>query len=272
MANKDNKGARQSLRKALEIQPDYLEAQSALMLLDVGAKAFPDAIKTARTVQQQRPNAPHGYVFEGDIANEQRNWVASAAAYRAALARGAPLNTAIKLHAVLVAAGKGAEADGFALKWLKERPNDVAFLAYQGQLAVGKKDYAAADRQYLAALNIQPDNPVVLNNLAWVRWKLRKDGGLEYAEKSNKLLPNQPAIMETLALLLADNNDFSRAIELQTRAVGLQPSNSALRLALASIYIKAGDKTRARTELEALAKLGDSFRSQPEVKALLQSL
>ncbi len=272
VANKDTQGARQSLRKALEIQPDYLDAQGALVRLDIEAQKYPDALKTARRIQQQRPKASLGYVVEGEIAQTQKNWAAAAVAYRAALDRGAPPVTATKLHAVLLAAGKSAEADGFASRWMKEHPKDVTFLVYQGELTLGKKDYTAAERHYLAALAIQPDNAVVLNNLAWVTRTLRKNGGLEYAERANKLAPNQPAIMDTLAILLADNNEFPRAIELQTKVLGLQPTNASHRLTLASIYIKAGDKARARTELEALARLGDSFPSQPEVKALLNSL
>ena len=273
MANKDSQGARQSLRRALEIQADYLGAQKALLLLDTEAQRFPDAIKTALTVQQQRPNSSLGHVFEGDIAYVQKNWARAAAAYRTALERTAPPpDTAVKLLATLLASGKRAEADAFASNRLKTHPKDMLFLAYQGDLAMERKEYAAAERLYKSVLESQPNNVNVLNNLAWVTGQLGKDGGVELAEKANNLAPNQPLFIDTLATLLANKNEFSRAVELQTKAIGLQPSNTDLRLNLAKIYVKAGDKVRAKTELEALAKLGDSFRSQSEVNALLKSL
>jgi predicted Zn-dependent protease len=78
--------------------------------------------------------------------------------------------------------------------------------------------------------------------------------------------------MDTLAMLLADKNQFPRAIELQSKALELQPENAGLRLNLAKIYIKSGDKTQARSQLETLDKLGDRFPRQPEVAELLKTL
>jgi hypothetical protein len=43
-------------------------------------------------------------------------------------------------------------------------------------------------------------------------------------------------------------------------------------LRLAKLYIKAGDKTRARAELDSLSRLGDKFSGQAEVSALLKTL
>jgi putative PEP-CTERM system TPR-repeat lipoprotein len=87
-ANKDQPAARQSLRKALEIKPDELDAQRALIALDLEAKSYAEANKTARTVQEQRPKSPVGFVLEGDIANARKDWDAAARAYRTALQHG----------------------------------------------------------------------------------------------------------------------------------------------------------------------------------------
>ena len=122
IAAKNYLAAEQSLRKALEIKPDLLEAQRGLILLALEAKRYPDAVKIARVVQEQRPKAPVGYLLEGDIASAQKNWDAAAAAYRAGLQRAASTDLAIKLHSVLIASGKAADSDKFAATWLKESP------------------------------------------------------------------------------------------------------------------------------------------------------
>jgi Flp pilus assembly protein TadD len=213
-----------------------------------------------------------GFVLEGDIANARKDWDAAARAYRTALQQGSAPDIATRLHAVLVAAGKGAEAQKFAATWQKDHPKDAVFLAYLGEQALAQKDYAAAEKTYEAALALQPNSVLVLNNLAWVKGQLKKDGALELAEKANNLAPNQPAMMDTLAMLLADKGDFKRAIEVQAKALELQPTNAGLRLNLARIYIKSGDKPRARGELEALDKLGDGFAGRAEVLAMLKAL
>ncbi len=272
VANKDPQAARQSLRKALEIKPDDLDAQRALIVLDLEAKNYADANKTARTVQEQQPKSPVGFVLEGDIAVARQDWDAAAQAYRAALQRGSATEFATKLHAVLLRAGKEPEAQRLAGNWQKEHPKDAVFLAYLGEQALARKDHAAAERYYAAVLDLQPNNALALNNLAWVKGQLKKDGALELAEKANNLAPNQPALMDTLAMLLADKGDFKRAIEVQNKALELQPAIAGLRMNLAKIYIKSGDKARAQAELETLAKLGDRFPAQAEVTAMLGSL
>ena len=112
VANKDNQAAEQSLRKALEIKPDFLDAQRGLILLDVEAKKYPDAIKIARTVQEQRPKAAVGYVLEGDIDARAEGLGLPPRRPIGPRCSAAPApELAIKLHAVLLASGKAAEAD-----------------------------------------------------------------------------------------------------------------------------------------------------------------
>ena len=76
-------------------------------------------------------------------------------------------------------------------------------------------------------LQIQPDAAAALNNLAWLAQQAHKPGGLAYAEKANAVAPNQPAFMDTLAMLLADKGDYPKAIEMQLKAVERQPANAS---------------------------------------------
>ena len=272
VANKDLKAAEQSLRKALEIKPDMLEAQRGLVLLALEGKRYGEALKVARTVQEQRPKELVGYVMEGDIGTAQKNWDAAVAAYRSGLQRVPSSELAIKLSAVLVTSGKTADAERFQAAWRKENPKDQAFALHLGELALARKDYAAAEKAYRAVLELQPDSAMALNNLAWTLGQLKKEGAVAYAEKANQAAPNQPAFMDTLAMLLAENKEYARAIDLQLKALELQPASAGLRLNLAKIYVKAGDNARAKTELDTLAKLGEKFPAQAEVATMLKSL
>jgi predicted Zn-dependent protease len=92
------------------------------------------------------------------------------------------------------------------------------------------------------------------------------------AEKAVQLVPNQAAYLDTLAMLLSDNNDYAKAVEWQNKALALQPQNPVYKLNLAKIHIKGGKKDLAREQLDDLAKLGDKFAAQKEVAALLKSL
>ena len=71
---------------------------------------------------------------------------------------------------------------------------------------------------------------------------------------------------------MAKNNEYTKAIDLLNRALKIQPSNFNLRLNLAKIYINAGEKIQAKTELVMLSQLGEKFAAQSEVAALLKGL
>jgi cellulose synthase operon protein C len=272
MLAKDKVAAAQSLRRALEVKPDHLDAQLGLIQLAMDAKNYSDATAIARSVQKQRPKEAIGYKFEGDIAAVQKKFDVAADAYRTGLKQGAFPDLAIKLHAALNANGKTADANKLASDWLRDNPKDMAVRMYLAGEAISTKDMAGAEKLYQSIIQIQPDNAIAYNNLAWVTGQLKKDGAVAYAEKALALVPTQPAYMDTLAMLLMDKGDFAKALEWQNKAVSLQPANGLYRLNLARILIKSGDKDQARKALDEVAKLGDKFNGQAQVAELRKSL
>ncbi|WP_228273764.1 XrtA/PEP-CTERM system TPR-repeat protein PrsT [Rhodocyclus tenuis] len=272
LANKNKDEAAKSLKKALEIKPDLIEAQRGLILLALDSNKPADALAMAREIQKQRPKEASGFAFEGDVHAAAKEWNEANSAYRNALKLAAAPELAVKLYSVLLASGNAAEAEKMAAGWHREHPKDIALHMHQGDIANGREEYAQAAQRYRAALDIQPNNPLVLNNLAWVSGKLKSAKALEYAERSNQLAPNQPAFMDTLAVLLAEKGESAKAIELLRKALTIAPQAANIQLNLARVLIGAGKKDEARKELDALAKLGDKFANQTEVTKLQQGL
>jgi tetratricopeptide (TPR) repeat protein len=256
----------------VDVKADHLDAQRGLILLALDAKNYSEAATIARTIQKQRPKAGLGYQFEGDVAALQKNWPVAATAYRAGLKQGVFPELASKLHTVLLADGKSGEADKLSADWLKNNPKEPVFPLYLANVALARNDLAGAEKLYRGVIQIAPNNAIAYNNLAWVSGQLKKGDAIPLAEKAVALVPNQPAYLDTLAMLLSDKNDYTKAVEWQNKAVALQPQNPVYKLNLAKIHIKGGKKDLARKELDELAKLGDKFRGQAEVAALIKSL
>ncbi len=272
LANKNKEAAAQSLHKALEIKPDLQQAQRGSIVLDLDSKNIAGALATARNMQKQSPNDAMGYVLEGDIYASQKNWDLAATGYRSGLKMVNATELAIKLHATLLAAGKTAEADKFSVSWQKDNAKDTAFVLYLGDGAIARKDYTAAEKLYASVIKRQANNAVAYNNLAWVSAKLNKDGAIALAEKANALAPDQPAFMDTLAMLLSQQGAHTKAAELQAKALALQPQNPMFKLNLAKIHLQGGQKDLAKKDLDDLTKLGDKFGGQTEVAELLKGI
>lgn len=268
----DLAAAKRSLNKALTIRPGLVPAQTALARVALRENQPQEALRIAQSMQKAQPKQAAGFLLEADVEMSRKRPDAAVAPLRMALQLAPDPQTAIRLHAVLGAAKRGPEAERLAAAWLKDHPKDVAFRYYQGDAALARRDLAAAEAHYREVLEIQPKHALALNNVAWLMAQQKKPGALALAEQANALAPNQPAVMDTLAYILALEKQAPRAVELQRKAMALAPENQGLRLTLAKIYLENGDRANARSELETLAKLGDKFGAQAEVAQLLASL
>lgn len=272
LAAKDTPAAIAALKRALDVSPESADAQRKLASLYVATGKTTEAKAIARTMQKQRPKDPLGYGLEGEIATASKSWPEAIAAYRNGLKVVQSPALAIKLHSALVASGAKAEADKFAAGWLKDFPSGPEFNMYMGDAATAAKDFTSASKYYQAALKALPDNAMALNNLAWTSQQLKDPKALEYAEKANALAPNQPAMMDTLAMILAEQGKTDRSLALLTKAVELAPKAADVRLNLAKVLIGTGKKNEAKVQLDELAKLGDKYPRQSEVAQLQKSL
>ena len=270
--SKDYASAAQSFRRALEISPRLLVAQRGLIKVAQAENRSDEAIKVAKTVQKERPKDAVGYLLESEIHQGQRRWDAAIVAFRAALERERTPEIAMRLHALYIVAGMPSEADKFATTWQKEQPRDEQFAFHLGMLAMARKDYATAESRFRQLLTSHPTDPLVLNNLAMAMLNQGKAGSLPFAERAQQLMPQQAAVMDTLASALVAENQMTKAVEWRRRAVEKSPNDPGLRLELAKLLIKTGDKNGGRAELEKLAKLGTGFSAQSEVAGLLKAL
>lgn len=268
--NKELAAARTALRKALEIEPASLAARRGLAALALQQERPDEARAIARELQKSKPKEATGYQLEGDVERQQRNWPAAVAAYRKAFAIARNTDLAIRLHQSLFAGGQRADADRLVAEWQKEHPRDYGFSYYLGDLAMSRADFVDGEKHYRAVLVAQPRNALALNNVAWLMAKQGKAGAVPLAEQANQILPNRPQLMDTLATALAAEGDVKRALEVQKRATQMDRNDPNLRLNLARLHLKAGEKPQARAELEDLARLGDRFRAQAEVTELLR--
>jgi putative PEP-CTERM system TPR-repeat lipoprotein len=271
-AAKNKEGAAESLKKAMNAEPDSVEAKANAIMLHLKAGRTQEALDIARGIQKQRPKDALGYAFEGDIHAQTRNWKDAVKAYRAALDRTPSTQVAMKLHVAHVESGSKPAADQFASKWLADHAADRAFRAHIAQFAIAQRDYKTAAQHYRTLLEAKPDDAMVLNNLAYVESKLKDPKAVEHARKAHQLAPKHPGIMDTLGLILLEQGDTAGALDLLRKASAMAPGAPGIRLNLAKALIKAGQKDAARRELEELSKLGSKFPGQAEVAELKRTL
>jgi Flp pilus assembly protein TadD len=113
---------------------------------------------------------------------------------------------------------------------------------------------------------------LALNNLAAILARRGDAGAVEMAQRAADLAPDTVDVIDTLAMALASQKQYDKAMTEQKRALQIDPENNGLRLNLARIALQSGDKELARKEIDRLQALGTAFPRQGEVTKLKSSL
>ncbi len=251
-AAKDLSGAEQSLRRAIGLQPANGLAHERLQALLVEQQRLDDALALAREMQGKPALAQAGFAAEGDIQARRENWAAAVTAFQRAAAVTPNAEVQVRLYGALLRAGRADEADRMAADWIRAQPRDTMMRTLVAQRAIAQNRLQDARRLYEEALAVNPDDAMVLNNLAWVEGELKEPGALARAERALALAPDHPAILDTLGTLQIAGGDSEKGLKNLRRAVELAPDLGPLRLNLARAYLKLERKADAREQLDIL--------------------
>lgn len=269
---KDDRSALEALRKALEIDPNLAEAHRRIVGVYAAGGRFEDGLAEARAFQKRRPEDPRGYLLEGDLFQVQKKWTDAEKAYRKAYQLSPNGFLLTRLHGALLGAGRAGDAEKLVDQWIRDHPEDAVVPFYLAQLDMGRGDFGSAVKRYKSMLSKNPNNPIVLNNLAFCAEKINDPDALSYAERAYSLAPNSAAILDTLGWMLIGKGETARGTELLARAVDLAPNAAEIRLHYAKALVKSGSKDAARKELQALSKMDPDSPIRQEAAKMLGTL
>jgi cellulose synthase operon protein C len=268
----NNEATETALRKAVELEPGRIEAEGALVDLLVSTRRPEAALAHVRARRAQRPSDPGPYALEAAFQLRVNAADKALVVLREGLARTQSPDLAHRQFSLLLQMGRDAEAVAFGAAWLKQFPRDATIEYMMAVRDIARSDLSSAQTRLTRVVETHPTNASALNNLAWVMAKQRKPGAVDYARRAVSVQPDQPDLMDTLAMALAAEQRFAESLQIQRRVIELEPQNPAFKLSLARIALASGDKATARAELTQLQQLGSSFREQAEVSELLAKL
>ena len=131
-----------------------------------------------------------------------------------------------------------------------------------------------AKQVYEATLKIEPNNPVVLNNLAFL---LAETGGdlddaLTKAQRAKQMLPALHEISDTLGWMYLKKNLPDSAIEIFKDLVSKEPNHSTYHFHLGMAYSQKGDKTKALGQLREALKYNPPKAEKDSIQQLITRL
>jgi len=272
IANEDYSSATGSLRKAIELRPQFPDAQVLLAETYSRLGKTVEARRIAARLREETPKSPLGWIVEGDALFAAKSFKEATQAYQYAYSLGRSGPLVVKWYAALERDGKGLEGEAKLSEWLKAQPLDhrVRMRLAEAQLAGGR--HREAIESYEILLRSNPGNVVVLNNLAWSYFQIKDARAMKTAEDALKLSPENPAVLDTLGVIAVESGNAARGVELLKKASSLAPKSPDIRFHYAKALISASAKSEARAELERLLVEHASYANSAEVVKLLTRL
>jgi tetratricopeptide (TPR) repeat protein len=192
------------------------ELQMGLNLADIGKKE--EAEKMLLELIRKQPSDRRAYLALGGVYSSEKDYQKSADLYDKAVA----------------AIGTPSQED-----WN---------IFYQRGIAHERlKEWARAEPNFLKALELQPDQPQVLNYLgySWVDMNIHLEDGLKLIRQAVDLRPRDGYIVDSLGWAYYRLGRYDDAVEELERAVALKPGDSVINDHLGDAYWRAGRKLEA---------------------------
>jgi tetratricopeptide (TPR) repeat protein len=276
MLKRDERAARASFDRALELDPGSLDALTGLIGLDVAAKNPAAAVVRVEAALARSPAdlqllllAARTYRAAGDQTRTEQTL------QQVIEREPSSLQAYGMLGQLYVSQHRLDDAIGRFEQMAARQPRPVAAQTMIAMILQTQGKYAEAQKGYERVLKIDSRAAVAANNLAWL-YAERGGGSLEaalqLAQTAKQALPDQPEVSDTLGWIYYKRELAGLAIPPFLEAVAKSPSNSTYHFHLGLAYQKVGDFGKAKTSFEQALRLNPKFPEAGEARRALTTV
>ena len=263
------------LEQALQHDPNSVEAVRLLVSYNLYQKQPAKALALLNEQIDKSPKNSGLYDLLAQLQIQNKNLDQAAATAQKAIQLNPNDGEAVVLFAqIQVQRGQVANAIGAWEQWSKAHPNDAGSYAILGTLEEARGDIGKAETYYKKSLQIQPEQALAANNLAYRMLENGEnaDVALTLAQTARRAMPNSPKTADTLAWAYYHKGTYAFARDLLEDAVKADPDSAAMQYHLGMVYSKLSDKSNAVVHLKKAVSLAPDSPTAKDAKAALQGL
>jgi tetratricopeptide (TPR) repeat protein len=275
LARRNSEAAQAAFERALDIEPDLIDALTGLARVDFANQSPTNAIALIEGRLRQTPDNPELLMLAARVYATAGGLAAAEAPLKHVIeVDPSNLRAYEMLAQVYVHIGKLNEALTGYQELLRLQPKSVSALTMIGIILQVQNKPEEARRQYERVITIDPHAGVAANNLAWMY--ANSDGNLDVAlrlaQSAKAQLPTQPEVDDTIGWIYYRKNLPDLAIPpLRQSTVG-DPTNPIPHYHLGLAYAKTGNTQLARASLEKALSLKPDFNGSNDARQLLATL
>ena len=127
-------------------------------------------------------------------------------------------------------------------------PHQWSLLYFRGVALERSKQWDRAEEDFLKALELEPEQPFVMNYLAysWVEQKRNLDEAKRMLVRAVELRPDDGYIVDSLGWVYFRLGEYENAVDYLERAVELRPQDSVINDHLGDAFWRTGRRSEAR--------------------------
>ena len=261
-----------SYRDVLKRNPTRGDLQASMMTSLLEANRVDEADRLLFDIGQAAPNSSIVAMYDGDVKLARKQLPEAIAAYRQVLIKTPSAAGAVKLSKALDLAKRRGDATVVLDDWLKTHPGDDTAMLYQAERATAQLDYDGAAGAYRKLLDGHPDDPRLLNNLAWALARKNDGTAFDYAKRASALAPDDPDVVDTLAGILIQRGDTAEGMRMLQKVSVLAPQRADLKLSLARAQLAGGQRDTARQTLRDVVRMSPDSAEGKQSRQLLTTI
>jgi tetratricopeptide (TPR) repeat protein len=265
-------------RLALELKPDFPVCR--LLIADIfdGQGRQGDAVAEYAGINKDSPFHWLGRLREAVyLASQDRTGEALAKLEAMAGERPDRVDMLVTMGDILRSQDRFAEAETAYTRALERIPQleerHWAILYARGIARERSKKWDLAEADLLKALDLRPDQPYVLNYLAysWAEKGIHLERAKTMLEQAYALRPNDGFIVDSMGWILLRLGQVTQAVDKLELAVELEPQDPTINDHLGDAYWHAGRFVEARFQWRRALSLKPDPESVPKIEAKLKT-
>ncbi|MCX8996327.1 tetratricopeptide repeat protein [Rhizobiaceae bacterium BDR2-2] len=153
------------------------------------------------------------------------------------------------------------------------RPQNWSIFFQRGIAYERLKEWDKAEPNFLKSLELNPDQPQVLNYLgySWVDMNRNLDQGLEMIRKAVELRPDDGYIVDSLGWAYYRLGRFDEAVEELERATSLRAGDATINDHLGDAYWRVGRRLEAGFQWQNALKLNPELADIPKIEEKIKN-
>lgn len=221
--------AKIQLLKALNLYPQSPQFLLTVIRLELTQKNFAEAQKLLDQYTETKENQHERLFMQAIIRSAEGKADEAMELYKKSWAVNPTDAVAEVLYQQYQQKNQKDDAEKLLNEWVQKLPQSYNAALLQAISAQSDKKNSDAIRWYEKAIEIAPNMPIPLNNLAWMYYEANDERALAHAEKAATIAPNVGPILDTYGWILVEKGQVQKGIEVLKKALELAPDNAEIR-------------------------------------------